>query len=415
MVEHVTENHGVGGSIPPLGTIPARSQSGGLTSTGIPSDARVAGSILDLPTPALILDRTRLERNAARMRDKVRQLGVTLRPHVKTSKSIDVLRVLSGGADVPITVSTLAEARYFFAHGVTDILYAVGIAPVKLPEVAELIRSGCKLRIILDTPEAAEAVRAFVQAEGVAIEALIEIDSDGHRAGVAPGDPLLVDIGRRLGAGLAGVMTHAGASYDCRTRAEFEAMAEQERALTVEAAKRLRAAGLACPIASVGSTPSLHYARSLDGITEARAGVYAFGDLVQAELGTCGQDDIAIGVLASVIGHNRPHGRVLIDAGFLALSRDRGTADLPVDWGYGAVRDPATDELIEDITVSSTNQEHGIVTSRSGEIDFDRLPIGSRVKILPNHACATAAAYERYFVTEGGDRIVDVWERVNGW
>jgi D-serine deaminase-like pyridoxal phosphate-dependent protein len=349
------------------------------------------------------------------MRDKVRQLGVTLRPHVKTSKSIDVLRVLSGGADVPITVSTLAEARYFFAHGVTDILYAVGIAPVKLPEVAELIRSGCKLRIILHTPEAAEAVRAFVQAEGVTIEALIEIDSDGHRAGVAPGDPLLVDIGRRLGAGLAGVMTHAGASYDCRTRAEFEAMAEQERVLTVDAAKRLRAAGLACPIVSVGSTPSLHYARSLDGVTEARAGVYAFGDLVQAELGTCGQDDIAIGVLASVIGHNRQHGRVLIDAGFLALSRDRGTADLPVDWGYGAVCDPATGEAIENVTVSSTNQEHGIVTSRSGEIDFDRLPIGSRVKILPNHACATAAAYERYFVTEGGDRIVDVWERVNGW
>jgi D-serine deaminase-like pyridoxal phosphate-dependent protein len=379
------------------------------------SGAKMVRSILDLPTPALLLDRTRLERNAARMLDKVRRLGVTLRPHVKTSKSIDVLRVLAGGADVPITVSTLAEARYFFANGVTDILYAVGIAPVKLPEVAALIRSGCKLRTILDTLEAAEAASAFVQAEGVAIEALIEIDSDGHRAGVVPGDPLLLEIGRRLGPSLTGVMTHAGASYDCRTRSEFEAMAEQERALTVEAAERLRAAGLPCPIVSVGSTPTLHYARSLEGVTEVRAGVYAFGDLVQAELGTCDVDDIAIAVLASVIGHNRQHGRVLIDAGFLALSRDRGTADLPVDWGYGAVCDPATGELIEDITVSSTNQEHGILTSRSGEIDFARLPVGSRVAILPNHACATAAAHDRYFVTEGGDRIVDVWERVNGW
>ena len=141
MVEHVTENHGVGGSIPPLGTIPARSQSGGLTSTGIPGESEGPrghpAAILDLPTPALLLDRTRLERQAERMRDKVRTLGVTLRPHVKTAKSIDVLRILSGGGDVPITVSTLAEARYFFAHGVTDILYAVGIAPVKLPEVAE--------------------------------------------------------------------------------------------------------------------------------------------------------------------------------------------------------------------------------------------------------------------------------------
>ena len=391
MVEHVTENHGVGGSIPPLGTI------------------------FDVTTPALILDSSRLERNATRMRDKVRALGVTLRPHVKTSKSIDVLHILAGGSDVPITVSTLAEARYFFAHGITDILYAVGIAPVKLPEVAELVRAGCTLRIVLDTLEAADAVCGFAESEGVPIEVLIEIDSDGHRAGVAADDPLLIAIGRRLASRLAGVMTHAGASYDCRTLAEFEAMAEQERAVTVDAAERLRAAGLPCPIVSVGSTPTLHYARDLDGVTEVRAGVYAFGDLVQAELGTCAHDDIAIAVLASVIGHNRQHKRVLIDGGFLALSRDRGTADLPVDWGYGAVCDPATGELIADVTVSATNQEHGIITARSGELDFARFPVGSRVRILPNHACATAAAYDCYLVTEGGERIVAAWNRVNGW
>ena len=382
------------------------------------SDRRSSPScrtILELATPALLLDRSRVERNAARMRRKVRSLGVELRPHVKTSKSIDVLRVLAGGKDVPVTVSTLAEARYFFERGVTDILYAVGIAPVKLPEVAELIRSGCKLRIILDTIEAADAVRQFGDAESVPIEVLIEIDSDGHRAGVGPDDPQLIEIGRSLGDSLAGVMTHAGASYDCRTVAEFEAMAEQERALTVRAAERLRAARLNCEIVSIGSTPTLHYARSLGGITEVRAGVYAFGDLVHAELGTCAMDDIAIAVLASVIGHNRQHGRVLTDAGFLALSRDRGTAGMPLDWGYGAVCDARTGEVMEDVTVSSTNQEHGIVTARSGEIDFGRFPVGSRVKILPNHACATAAAYDRYFVTDGGEAILDVWDRVNGW
>jgi len=249
----------------------------------------------------------------------------------------------------------------------------------------------------------------------VPIEVLIEIDSDGHRAGVAPGDPLLVEIGERLGQSLAGVMTHAGASYDCRSRREFEAMAEQERSLTVQAAERLPAAGLPCPIVSVGSTPSIHYARSLEGVTEARVGVYAFGDLVQSELGTCEIEDIAIGVLASVIGHNRQHGRVLVDAGFLALSRDRGTADLPVDWGYGAVCDPVGGAIIDDVTLSSTNQEHGIITARSGEIHFDRFPVGSRLRILPNHACATAAAYDRYFVTDGDERIVTVWDRVNGW
>jgi D-serine deaminase-like pyridoxal phosphate-dependent protein len=372
-------------------------------------------TIFGLTTPSLILSRPRLEANAARMREKVRSLGVTLRPHVKTSKSIDVLKILVGGTNVPITVSTLAEARYFFAHGVTDILYAVGIAPVKLPEVADLIRAGCRLKLILDTLEAADAVSTFADAETLPIEVLIEIDSDGHRAGIGPDDPVLIDVGRRLGPRLAGVMTHAGASYDCRRIAEFQAMAEQERALTVEAAERLRANGLTCKIVSVGSTPTLHYARSLEGVTESRAGVYAFGDLVQAELGTCGIEDIAIGVIASVIGHNRQHGRILIDAGFLALSRDRGTADLPIDWGYGAVCDAATGKVIDGVTVSSTNQEHGIITARSGEIDFTRFPVGGRVKILPNHACATAAAYERYYVTDDSEQVTDVWERVNGW
>jgi D-serine deaminase-like pyridoxal phosphate-dependent protein len=378
-----------------------------------------ARTLRDLVTPALVLDRTRLERNAARMRSTVERLGVQLRPHVKTCKSADVLKVLAGGTDVPITVSTLAEARYFFERGSRDILYAVGIAPVKLPQVADLLAAGCMMRVILDTAEAAAAVQAFGTANGLTIEALVEIDSDGRRAGVGPDDVLLLSIAETLsggpGARLGGVMTHAGGSYACRGRAEFEAIAAQERVSVVTAAERLRAAGFECPIVSVGSTPTVHYARHLEAVTEARVGVYAFGDLVQAQLGTCDISDIAVGVLASVIGHNPAHGRVLIDAGFLALSRDRSTADLPVDWGYGAFCDPATWQPIGDLIVSGTNQEHGIVTARSGTLDFARLAVGSQVLVLPNHSCATAAAYDRYFVTDGSERIVDVWDRVNGW
>ena len=375
-------------------------------------------TLAELPTPALVLNRVKLQSNADRMRERVEALGVTLRPHVKTSKSIDVLRILAGKSDGPITVSTLAEARYFFERGVRDILYAVGIAPVKLPQVAELIRQGCRLRVILDSIEAAEALQSFGTAEGVAFEALIEVDTDGCRAGVEPEGELLIEIEKRFsggpGARLAGVMTHAGVSYSARKLGEFEAIADRERSGAVGAAERLRAAGFSAETVSVGSTPTVHYARNLDGVTEARVGVYAFGDLVQAQLGTCTVDDIAISVLASVIGHNKDHGRVLIDAGFLALSRDRGTADFPIDWGYGAVCDAASGEIIDTVRVESANQEHGIITACSGSIDWSRFPIGSRVRILPNHACATAAAYDRYFVTDGDQRIVDVWERVNG-
>jgi D-serine deaminase-like pyridoxal phosphate-dependent protein len=262
-------------------------------------------------------------------------------------------------------------------------------------------------------------VQAFGASEGLTIEALIEVDTDGRRAGVDPSDERLFEIARRLssgpGAKLAGVMTHAGGSFSARTLGEFEEIAERERAGAVAAAEKLRAAGFPVGIVSVGSTPTVHYARNLEGVTEARVGVYAFGDLVQVELGTCAMDDIAISVLASVIGHSRDHGRVLSAAGFLALSRDRGTADFPIDWGYGAVCDAETGALIDNVRVESTNQEHGIITARSGELDWSPFPIGGRVRILPNHACATAAAYDRYFVTSGDDAITDVWDRVNGW
>ena len=210
-------------------------------------------------------------------------------------------------------------------------------------------------------------------------------------------------------------MTHAGGSYSARCLSEFESIAERERAGAVTAAERLRAAGFPVEIVSVGSTPTVHYARTLEGVTEARVGVYAFGDLVQVELETCAIDDIAISVLASVIGHNRAHGRIIVDAGFLALSRDRGTADFPIDWGYGAVCDVETGELMNNVRVGSTNQEHGIITATSGELDWSRFPIGGRVRILPNHACATAASYNHYLVTDGSEHIVDVWDRVNGW
>lgn len=376
-------------------------------------------SLSDLPTPALLLDLHRLDSNARRMRSRTDALGVALRPHLKTAKSVEVLKRLGGGrTDIPITVSTLAEARYFFAHGATDILYAVGIAPVKLPQVADLIRAGCTLRIVLDSIDAARAVQRFGAANGLTFEVLIEVDSDGRRAGIDPDGGELLEIGSILssgpGARLAGVMSHAGASYSCRSVHAFEAMAEQERALTVRAANRLRASNLDCPIVSVGSTPTVHYARSVEGVTEVRAGVYAFGDLVQAQLGTCAVEDIAISVLASVIGHRAKGGQAVVDAGFLALSRDRGTADFPVDWGFGAVCGLAGSP-IEGALVQETNQEHGLVGSRAGALDLSAFPVGGRVRILPNHSCATAAAHDRYFVTDGGDRIVDVWDRVNHW
>lgn len=367
-----------------------------------------------IDTPALLLDARKLERNCRRMRSIVHGHGVALRPHVKTAKSVEVAQVALDAPTGPITVSTMREAEYFFDHGFRDILYAVGMAPGKLRRVVDLIKKGAHLSAIVDSVEAAAAIARAVASSGVRIPTLIEIDSDGHRAGVQPEEERLVAIAEALGGSLQGVMTHAGDSYNCESTEAIKRVAERERASVVRAAQRLRASGQRCDVVSVGSTPTATFAESFDGVTEVRTGVYMFQDLVMAGLGVCAIEDIALSVLGTVIGHQREKGWVITDAGWMALSRDRGTARQKVDQGYGVVCDVAG-EPIDGLVVADANQEHGIIAQRDGAaLDVSRFPIGSRVRILPNHACAMAAQHGEYHVLREG-QPVEVWERFNGW
>jgi D-serine deaminase-like pyridoxal phosphate-dependent protein len=371
--------------------------------------------IESLETPALLLDLSKLDRNLARMREKLKQQGVALRPHVKTAKSIDVVRRAGEPGASGITVSTLKEAEQFFAAGYRDILYAVGIAPNKLDHVAALRSKGCELTIILDSIEAARTVADKSRVLGAVFPALIEIDSDGHRAGVKPGDTRLIDIGCTLEKNLRGVMTHAGGSYDCKSIDEIRAMAERERAAVVRCGEELRRAGLACNVVSVGSSPTATYGESFAGVTEVRAGVYMFFDLFMAGLSVCGVDDITLSVLTSVIGHQPEKGWIITDAGWMALSRDRGTAGQKIDQGYGVVCDIGG-APIDDLIVVAANQEHGIVARRDGgTLDMTRYPVGRLFRILPNHACATAAQHGGYHVIGSGANIEAVWPRFSGW
>ncbi|MDP1618064.1 alanine racemase [Phenylobacterium sp.] len=367
-------------------------------------------------TPSLILDLDRLDRNLARMGAQLAPWPkVAFRPHMKTAKCVDVARraLPQGG---PIMVSTLHEAEYFFGHGFDDILYGVGVSPDKLPRIARLAGRGAKITVILDSVAMAEALCGFLAAGGPPITVLIEIDTDGHRSGVRPDAPELLEIGAVLsGAGaLGGVLTHAGESYQARSLEDLHAYAELERSGAVQAAERLRSAGWAAPVVSVGSTPTALFAQDLTGVTEVRAGVFMFQDLVMAGVGVCSPNDIALSVLTTVIGHQASRNWIITDAGWMAMSRDRGTERQAVDQGYGLVCDMAG-APIGDLIMVSANQEHGVIADRAGAgLDLSAFPIGSRLRILPNHACATGAQHGAYTVVRG-EEILDRWTRERGW
>jgi D-serine deaminase-like pyridoxal phosphate-dependent protein len=375
-------------------------------------------NLADIDTPAAVVSLPRMQRNIARMQQQADALGVRFRPHVKTSKCADVVAAQLAAGAAGITVSTLKEADQFFARGVTDILYAVGMAPHRLAHALGLRQRGCALQILTDSVEGARAIAEYGRAHGHAFEVLIEIDTDGHRSGIKPGEDVLLEVGRALHEGgmrLAGVLTHAGSSYELHTPQALAALAEQERAGCVQAAERLRAAGLPCPVVSVGSTPTALEAASLEGVTELRAGVYVFFDLVMRNVGVCSVDDIALSVLTTVIGHQADKGWAIVDAGWMAMSRDRGTGKQQRDYGYGQVC-TVDGTPIEGYLLSAANQEHGIL-SREGAADPDivaRFPAGTRLRILPNHACATGAQFPAYQAL-AADGTVQTWERFHGW
>ncbi|MFJ7151496.1 alanine racemase [Streptomyces sp. NPDC100445] len=372
-------------------------------------------------TPFAVVDVDRTRRNIARLRARADRLGVPLRPHVKTAKSLDVAALLHDGVPGPVTVSTLAEAEAFAAAGHSDITYAVGIAPHKVPRVLALARRGVTLRVLLDSAEQARSVAAAAREAGTAVPAQIEIDCDGHRGGLVPDAPELTVIGGILhDAGcLDGVLAHAGESYSASTEEERRLAARGERDSVVAAAGRLRAAGLPVRTVSVGSTPTAHAADDLTGVTELRAGNYVFFDLVMAGLGVCAVDDLALSVVVTVIGHRPEYGWVLTDGGWMAMSRDRGTAAQAQDQGYGLVAD-LSGALVPGLVMTAASQEHGTLTMRDGGPP-PALPVGTRLRVLPNHACATAAQHRGYHVvdgsrnTAGAPAVEAFWPRIDGW
>ncbi|MBN2428205.1 MAG: DSD1 family PLP-dependent enzyme [Deltaproteobacteria bacterium] len=378
-----------------------------------------ATTLNHLSTPCLILDERKMNRNIIRLRSHTNKLGVSLRPHLKTAKCVEIAKRLLKDNNGTATVSTLKEAEVFSEAGVKDMIYAVGISPDKLNRVLELRAKGCDLSVLLDSKNQALAIVEASQRSGDPIPGLIEIDSDGHRSGLKGDDPEIAVIGRMLhegGAELRGVLTHAGESYHAKGAEELAAFAERERAAAVTAAKILRGAALPCPVVSVGSTPTAHFASDLSGVTELRAGVFVFFDLVMAGIGVCMLDDIALSVLTTVIGHQNERGWVIVDAGWMALSSDRGTKDQTIDQGYGIVCD-VDGHVLQDLIVTMANQEHGIIALRPGSVaKIPVLPVGTRLRILPNHACATATQFDGYHLLPANSKNqMEYWPRFRGW
>jgi len=342
------------------------------------------------------------------MREKALRSGVAFRPHVKTHKTIEIGRMQHGGngaaSSGPITVSTLAEAEFFAEAGFRDITYAMPIAPEKIDRAAALARRIERLNLLVDS----EVALRGLESHGQTFDVFLKVDCGYHRAGVDPADPDSLRLALAMASSprirLQGFLTHAGHSYNAGSADEIRRIAAEE----TSALTRFRALDpeLAGVTRSIGSTPTASIVERFDDCDEVRPGNYVFYDAFQATIGSCSLDDVAVSVLTTVVGSYPERRNLIVDAGALALSKDTSPDHLAPGFGYGIVCDERLRPL--PLKLIALSQEHGKV---EGDL---HLPVGTRLRIIPNHSCLTAAMYETYFAVEGGG-VVGEWRPVRGW
>lgn len=366
--------------------------------------------MLELNTPAFLVDRAVLLRNCDAMREKARASGVTFRPHVKTHKVPAIGRMQHGGGAGPITVSTLAEAEAFAREGFRDITYAMPLAPEKMRRAWQLAQTIDRLNLLIDSEVAFLALEELARSAGASFDVLLKVDCGYHRAGVDPSSPdslrLALSLARSTSVRFRGLLTHAGHSYHARNVEEIRRVADEETAALTRFRELLAEQGVADAARSIGSTPTLSVSDRFRDCEEVRPGNYVFFDAFQAVIGSCSREDVAVSVLTTVVGSYPERNALIIDAGALALSKDPGPDHIDPRFGYGLVCDLALRP--QPMRIVALSQEHGRIETA------ESVPVGTRLRILPNHSCLTAAMFETYHVLEA-DRVVDEWKPVRGW
>jgi D-serine deaminase-like pyridoxal phosphate-dependent protein len=353
---------------------------------------------IDLRTPAVVIDRERMRANVARMSLLSRTNGVALRPHVKTHKSTALARVQMDAGVVGFTASKPDEAAVFLAAGVPSLTVAYPLPdPRTIARLLDACPASTDLLFVVDSPEGVAALASVADERDVPLRAFIEIDVGLGRCGVAPGSAALALVARSIAEhrrlDLAGILSHAGHAYAAANRAAVRAIAERERATMIAVRSELRSMGVEVPVVSVGSTPTVLAAESFDGIDEIRPGNYIFLDAIQVGLGLATFDDVALTVLTTVVSRNASH--YIVDAGSKTLSSDRGAHGSEGVQGFGVAFVDVVEVGASMLPVERLSEEHGFVAR--GDTN---LSIGTRLRVVPNHACPVANLADRMYLVD---------------
>jgi D-serine deaminase-like pyridoxal phosphate-dependent protein len=359
----------------------------------------------DLPTPQVLIDNQRVNRNIERVQALAGAAGVRLRPHAKTHKSPVVAKWQIERGAVGVCCAKIGEAEVFAEAGIGDIRLPYPVNPFNAPRLIALM-DRTRISIIVDHLDVARGWAEAMQRVGRTLDVLVKVDVGFHRCGIDPdGDALgfLQAVSALKGVRLSGLLSHAGHGYHAASEADLAAIAQQEAATLAKLRERAAAAGIALEEVSVGATPTLRFSAGRPGITELRPGNYVYFDRTQVALGAASLDDCALTVLATVVSAPAAD-RIILDCGSKTLTNDqaRGITKAP---GFAAVLagdGEAPRRVDETLTIERLSEEHATVRVAGGT----RLRPGDRVRVVPNHSCVVSNLVDVVRLVEG-DRVID--------
>lgn len=360
-----------------------------------------------LPTPAVLIDRSRLLTNIDRMQTAASAAGVRLRPHAKTHKSPRIARWQVERGAVGICCAKLGEAEVFADAGIADIRLPYPLHPTNASRVVALL-DRTHLSFIVDHPTVARGWSLALSAVGREVDVLVKVDVGFHRCGIDPTRPdalaFVTAVAAMPGLRLRGLLAHAGHGYHAESEEHLRQIAAGEARILTEFASAARQAGVAIEEISAGATPTARFSLTQAGLTEYRPGNYVYFDRTQVGLGAASYDDCALTVLATVVSKPASD-RLILDCGTKTLSSDHARGFNPLQ-GHGAVfhdtiaKPGATPD--SDLIVERLSEEHATVRVVSGKT---RLEPGDRVRVLPNHSCVVSNLVDQVFVMDGGTVI----------
>jgi D-serine deaminase-like pyridoxal phosphate-dependent protein len=364
----------------------------------------MALTIHDIPTPCVLIDRSRAQANITRMQQLATEHGRRLRPHAKTHKLPAIAKMQIEAGATGICCAKLGEAEVFAEAGIADIRLPYPVHPSKAARVVALLDK-VKLSIIVDHPKIAREWSAAMKAAGRVLPVLVKVDVGFHRCGVNPESPAALDfidlVSKLPGLKLLGLLSHAGHAYHAADEEALRQVAREESEIMTDLADKAQARFVAIEEISVGATPPVRFSVAEPGITELRPGNYVYNDRTQVGLGSARLDDCALTVLATVV--SKPDAdRIILDSGTKTLSSDgaRGFEALP---GQGAIfRTLNQVELDSSLLVERLSEEHATVRVTTGQTALEP---GDRVRILPNHSCVVSNLVDEVHFVDGASIV----------